>query len=102
MATAKTAVKGLGGFGFALVATFDIAEFMLSDDPLNNWSDLYVTLGIDAVKTVIATAAGLIVGAIIIGSGIGIVVVAGGIAAAVLTSFALEAGDRKYNVTQKA
>jgi len=102
LATAKTAVKGLGGFGFALVATFDIAEFMLSDDPLNNWSDLYVTLGIDAVKTVIATAAGLIVGAIIIGSGIGIVVVAGGIAAAVLTSFALEAGDRKYNVTQKA
>ncbi|MGP5552168.1 hypothetical protein [Psychrobacter celer] len=100
--TAKTAARGLPGFGFALVATFDIAEFMLSDDPLNNWSDLYVTLGIDAVKTVIATAAGLIVGAIIVGSGIGIAVVAGGIAAAVLTSFALEAGDRKYNVTQKA
>ncbi len=30
------------------------------------------------------------------------IVVAGGIAAAVLASFALEAGDRKYNVTQKA
>lgn len=100
--TAKTAAKGLGGFGFALVATFDIAEFMLSDDPLNNWSDLYVTLGIDAAKTIIATAAGLVVGAFLVGSGVGIIVVGVGIIAAVATSFILEYADRKYHVTQKA
>lgn len=100
--TAKTAARGLSGFGFALVATFDIAEFMLSDDPLNNWSDLYVTLGIDAVKTIIATAAGLIFSTIVVGSGIGIVIVGVGIIAAVATSFVLEYVDRKFSVTQKA
>ena len=65
--TAKTAARGLPGFGFALVATFDIAEFMLSDDPLNNWSDLYVSLGMSAVKTVLATAVGVTFGAIAVG-----------------------------------
>ena len=102
LATAKTTAKSLGGFGFALVATFEIAEFMLSDDPLNNWSDLYVSLGMSAVKTVLATAVGVVVGAIAVASGIGIIVVVAGIGAAILTSFALEYVDRRYNVTKKA
>ena len=100
--TVKAAGRSLGGFGFALVATFEIAEFMLSDDPLNNWSDLYVSLGMSAVKTVLATAVGVAFGAIAVASGVGIVVIVAGIGAAVLTSFALEYVDRKYNVTKKA
>lgn len=100
--TVKAAGRSLGGFGFALVATFEIAEFMLSDDPINNWSDLYVSLGMSAVKTVFATAVGVAIGAVAVASGIGIVVIVAGIGAAVLTSFALEYVDRRYNVTEKA
>lgn len=55
-----------------------------------------------AVKTVLATAVGVAFGAIAVASGVGIVVIVAGIGAAVLTSFALEYVDRKYNVTKKA
>ena len=102
LAAVKSTAKGLGPFGIGLVATFDIAEFLLTDDWKNNFSDLYVTLGIDLTKAAIATFAGVVLSALVIGSGIGVVVVGVGIIAAVATSFILEGADRKYNVTQKA
>ena len=49
---AKASIKGRG-LGFISVAVFDIVEWLSSDDPFNNWSDLFVSLGIDLVKTAI-------------------------------------------------
>lgn len=98
----KSTAKGLGPFGIGLVATFDIVEFLLTPDWENNFSDLYVTLGMDLGKAAIATFAGIVFGAVLTLTGIGIVVVVGGILATVATSFYLEAKDRETNATKKA
>lgn len=106
----KATVKGTG-LGFILVAAFDIAEWWSSDDPFNNWSDLFVSLGIDLVKTAIATATTVAVSAsIIIAAGaLGLaaapvaLVVIGGIGAGIAVSFALEYADRNWlHTTEKA
>ena len=102
LAAVKSTARGLGPFGIGLVATFDIVEFLLTDNWENNFSDLYVTLGIDMGKAAIATFAGVVASAAVVGLGIGIVVVGVGIGAAILTSLALEAADRKFNITQKS
>ena len=43
--TAVTAGKSLGGLGFGIVAAFEIAEWLTTDDPFNNWSDLWDRTG---------------------------------------------------------
>ena len=97
----KAIAKGTA-VGFILVAAFDIAEWWTSDDPLNNWSDLFVSLGIDLVKTAIATAATVAVSAsiVIAASALGFaaapvaLVVVGGIGVGIAVSFALEYADK--------
>jgi len=104
--TAVTAGKSLGGLGFGIVAAFEIAEWLTTDDPFNNWSDLWIGLGSGAIKAVIATAAGLAVGGlVIVGSAAAapaIAVIGIGIIAVVGISFGLEWLDRKYEITDRA
>lgn len=103
--TAKTAVRG-SGIGFALVAVFDIAEWITSDDPYNNWSDLWSALALDLGKTAIAAAVGIAAGAAVVAlSTVAlpvIAVVAVGTLFAVGASFLLEWVDRKFEITASA
>lgn len=109
-AMVKTGVKSTAkatGIGFILVAGFDIAEWLTTDEPFDNWSDLFVTLGIDLVKTGISTAASVVVGtAVAIAAGATTVaaapvalVVGAGISVGLLVSFGLEWADKKFKVS---
>lgn len=104
--TVSTAGKSLGGIGFGIVAAFEIAEWLTTDDPFNNWSDLWIGLGSGAIKAVIATAAGLAVGGLLIAGSAAaapaIAVIGIGIIAVVGISFGLEWLDRKYEITDRA
>jgi len=100
--TAVTAGKSLGGLGFGIVAAFEIAEWLASDDPFNNWSDLWMGLGSSAIKAVIATAVGLATAALVVAGGAAIVVIGVGVVVAVVASFTLEWVDRKFTITDRA
>ena len=104
--TASTAGKSLGGIGFGIVAAFEIAEWLTSDDPFNNWSDLWIGLGSSAIKAVVATAAGLAIGAGIIflsaSAAPAIAVIAIGAVTVIGISFGLEALDSRFQITNRA
>ena len=100
--TASTAGKSLGGIGFGIVAAFEIAEWLTTDDPFNNWSDLWIGLGSSAIKAVIATAVGLATAALVVAGGAAIVVIGVGVVVAVVASFTLEWIDRKFAITDRA
>lgn len=104
--TATTAVRGLIGIGFGIVAAFEVAEWLTMDDPFNNWSDLWMGLGSSAVKAVIATAAGLVVGGMVIAATVtvapAIAIIAVGAFTAITVLFGLEWLDTRYQITNKA
>lgn len=104
--TASTAGRSLGGIGFGIVAAFEIAEWLTSDDPFNNWSDLWMGLGSGAVKAVVATAVGLAVGGMAIAftaaAAPAIVVIGIGAFAVIGVSFGLEWLDTKFQITNRA
>ena len=101
-----------GPIGLVVVGSFEILEWGTGDDPFNNWSDLFIGLGMGTVKLAISTAGGLISGGIAVGvsiamfgvASVGVVIVSillGGIA----VSIALEAIDGSMyeeGLTQKA
>lgn len=103
--TAITAGKSLRGLGFGIVAAFEIAEWLTSDDPFNNWSDLWMGLGSSAIKAVIATAVGLAVGGMAIAATAAapaIVIIGIGALAVIGVSFGLEVLDSKFQITNRA
>ncbi len=104
--TASTAGKSLGGIGFGIVAYFEIAEWLTTDDPFNNWSDLWIGLGSSAIKGVVATAAGVVMGGLAIATmtaaAPAIAIVAIGAVTVIAVSFSLEFVDRKFAITDKA
>lgn len=104
--TASSAGKSLGGIGFGIVAAFEIAEWLTTDDPFNNWSDLWMGLGSSAIKAVIATAVGLAVGGMAIAftaaAAPAIIVIGIGALAVIGVSFGLEALDSKFQITNRA
>ncbi len=104
--TAVTAGKSLGGLGFGIVAAFEIAEWLTMDKPFENWSDLWMGLGSSAVKAVVAIAAGLVVGGMVIAATAAaapaIAIIAVGAFTAITVSFGLEWLDTKFQITNKA
>ncbi|MBF0658441.1 hypothetical protein IPZ60_06785 [Psychrobacter sp. NG25] len=104
--TASTAGRSLGGIGFGIVAVFEISEWLTSDDPFNNWSDLWMGLGSSAIKAVIATAVGLAVGGMAIAftaaAAPAIVIIGIGALAVIGVSFGLEVLDTKFQITNRA
>lgn len=94
-------------FGILVVGTLDVVEWYTSEKPWqDNYSDLFVALGIDTVKFGIATVSGIVIGAAVIAifgvsATVGLVIVSilvGGVA----MSYGLEWIDSEFGVTQSA
>lgn len=64
---ARTAAKG-NFIGFAISASFDVGDFITSEDPEKNWGDLLGALGATFIKVWIAGFAGVIFAATIAAS----------------------------------
>jgi hypothetical protein len=104
--TLKTAMKG-NSVTLLIVGTVDIVEYWSSKDNDKQLSDLCVQLGMDALKTVVASliaagvVAGILAGIAIIGwSAPVLLIVAGAIAIGIAVGLLLDFVDEKTGATQ--